>query len=92
MKRDNDLARVLEERGKGIIDTLLNRDQLGLNYLNSFTNNLKTINDFQLNLRESMKSLAQKRDELVRGNDSKVVPLAIPPPPEHSSQEPAVPS
>ena len=63
IEKDNDLSRVLEGRDKDIIDTLSNRDQLWLNSLKSFTNHLKAINDFQLDLRRSMESLAQKQDE-----------------------------
>ena len=46
IKRDNDLARVLEGKDKEIMETLLNRDQLWLNRLKSFTDHLKTVNDF----------------------------------------------
>ena len=92
IKRDNDLAKIFEGRDKDIIDTFSNKDQSWLNRLKSFIDHLKTINDFQLDLRESMESLTQKKHELLKGNDSMVVRLVITPPPEHSSQEPAAPS
>ena len=38
-----------------------------------------------------MEALAQKQEELLKGNDSMVVPMVIPPPREHSSQEPVAP-
>ena len=90
-KRDNDLARILEGRDNDIMHTMSNKDQLWLNSLKSFTDHLKTISDFQLDLRESMEALAQKQEELLKGNDSMVVPMAIPSPLEHSSQEQATP-
>ena len=70
------------------MDTLCNRDQSWINNLKSFTDHFKTGNDFQLDLRESMEALAQKQDELLKGNDNMVVPMVIPPPLEHSNKEP----
>ena len=39
-----------------------------------------------------MEALAQKQEKLLKGNDSMVVPMVIPPLLVHSSQEPPAPS
>ena len=59
-KRDEDLVKIFEGRDKSLNDALVTRDQLWLNSLDSFNDNLKSMYYAQNSMGKSMGSLAQR--------------------------------
>ena len=62
------MVRILEEREKLLNDALVTRDQLWLNCLNSFNDNLKSMYNVQNSMGKSMESLSQRQVELIKVN------------------------